>query len=167
MEDGRREGTRSQRSEGRRERERAALAGTGAAFSGLSTFFNARRQLSQSSLSLFLSLARLPSLLSSTYSAPLCFFGFLVRLLHLRRVRHLLLPLRRQTVSSTTYTLSRRNDDISTFSCSSVFQKTVRARDHPASAVWLPRTNAIEFTMQKEWFCATASSDTVACLLSL
>lgn len=75
--------------------------------------------------------------------------------------------LRRQTASSTTYTLSRRNDDISTFSCSSAFQKTVRARDHPASAVWLPRTNAIEFTMQKKWFCATASSDTVACLLSL
>lgn len=60
-----------------------------------------------SSLSLF-PLSRLPSLLSSTYSAPLRFFGFLVRLLHLRRVRHLLPPLRRQTVSSTTYILSRR-----------------------------------------------------------
>lgn len=74
------------------------------------------------------------SLLSSTYSAPLRSFGSLARLLHLRRVRHLLPPFQRQTVSSTTYTLSQRTTTSTRFRARR-FQKTVRARVRPASLV--------------------------------
>lgn len=59
------------------------------------------------------------------------------------------------------YTIAK-NDDISAFSRSSAFQKTVRAKVRPASAgSWI---NADEFTMQNERFyaAATLSNNTVA-----
>lgn len=88
----------------KRARARAALAGTGAAFSGLSTFFNARRQLSRSSPSF-------DPFATSSVVYPALFFvssGSFARLLHFRRIRLLLPPFRRQTILSTTYTLLSR-----------------------------------------------------------
>lgn len=95
----------------RRARARAALAGTGAAFSGLSTFFNARRQLSRSSPSLDDCHLLRPSI-------PALFFvssASLARLLHFRRIRLLLPPFRhdRQFSPPRIPLLSAKDDDTS------------------------------------------------------
>lgn len=148
MEDGRREGTRSRRSGGQRERERAALAGTGAAFSGLSTFFNARRQLSQSSIPpLSLSLVSSSSSIFYLFGS---FFSFFFRFLRFPRAPSPSPTHSPPSAAASTdgffhyvYTIAK-ND--SAFSRSSAFQKTVRARVRPVSTIWL-RINAVEFMM--------------------
>lgn len=150
--DGERERGERRRSERRGRREesessRAALAGTGAAFSELSTFFNARRQLSRPSLSLPLalsfSLARLLPLPTS-----IRFFGSSTFVSTTTRVRHLLPPraddrqfLPPRTTSPTGYREGRRHRRVFALVGASENRETGR------EFVW-PQRRVGEFTKQ-------------------